>query len=463
MLNFIRQLKDRYLREIENLSKDSPQLRPLRDNLSALRLAEAALLKQQLNLENPGHPLQIAVLGPTQAGKSTLLNFLTGSESAGVSALAGFTVHAQAYTVGVEPDDKRWAEILFDGFAQLQAKQLDPDDYLQYSIDSCNSKPLQNLAPCVLWDTPDFDSVHAYGYNSAVLRTLALADILVLIVSREKYADKSVWDLIQLSAPLDKPLLVCINKLDPGSDQAIVESFQQRFAEHNKDSKIPALIGIPFVRNLDKTASALPSPIRQQIFTELQKLAVNVDRQAQQASVYNFIEKHWEPWIGPVKAEHDAGKQWQDMLQQTLSGAESQYKRDYLNNPENYDSFKRALAQLLILLEIPGVAKTLVKARQAITWPVRKLLSLGSEKLGHSEPQADIEQTVLMNICNNTLTSLLTQLDEQEEKQIELAGWWATLGKKLLENRESINHEFAARVDAYKAEFQQEIDKTAHD
>ena len=89
MLNIIRQLSHHYAGLLDQLADDATAREPLLRELSALRLAEACLLKEQLNSEQSGQPRQVAVLGPTQAGKNTLINLLTGSSAAGVSALAG--------------------------------------------------------------------------------------------------------------------------------------------------------------------------------------------------------------------------------------------------------------------------------------------------------------------------------------------------------------------------------------
>ena len=204
MLTFIRQLKKHHLNRLPNDNENGPPPESLRQTLSTLRLAEACLLKLELLDEEPDHARQIVVLGPTQAGKSTLVNFLIGSSLAGVSALAGYTVHAHAYTSEVPADDRLWADKLFEEFKLTKPGKLDPENYQQFTVQPADSKTLATLSPCVLWDTPDFDSVKAYGYNTAVLRTLALADVVVLVVSREKYADKSVWDLLATDPALEK-------------------------------------------------------------------------------------------------------------------------------------------------------------------------------------------------------------------------------------------------------------------
>ena len=78
------------------------------------------------------------------------------------------------------------------------------------TLDDAIATPLASGAPRwahVFWDTPDFDSLAAAGYRRGVLETAALADIYVLVLSREKYSI-SVWNILKLLAPLARPLII---------------------------------------------------------------------------------------------------------------------------------------------------------------------------------------------------------------------------------------------------------------
>ncbi|MDO6459205.1 50S ribosome-binding GTPase [Granulosicoccaceae sp. 1_MG-2023] len=464
MLNIIRQLRHHHAGLLDQLDDKAGAREPLRRELSALRLAEACLLKARLNEEQAAHPTQIAVLGPTQAGKSTLVNLLTGSSAAGVSALAGYTVHAHAYCFGTPCDGALWAERLFSDYRVVKGAQTDPDDYYQIGVNSVSGGLLDPHAPCVLWDTPDFDSVHAQGYRGAVLRTLALADVLVLIVSREKYADRSVWDLLELIAPLGKPMLVCINKLDAASMQAIPASFLKRYREVPGQPTPPQVIGMPFVRGLDASAAALPQEVQTALGEALSGCIKAVDRQQQVAGSYALMEQHWQAWTAPVTARHEAERQWQTLINSTLSGSLDQYQRDYLDNPDNYDAFKRTVAQLLLLLEIPGVASSLARARQAITWPARKLLSLGKQAVGEPSEAPDphsMERSVLNNCAANALTTLLQQIEQKEQAGSELQAWWHALGRTVLEQRQALLRDFENAASQYQQNFESEINTAA--
>ncbi len=69
----------------------------------SLVLGEALLRYQRLYAECEQPPLHMVVTGPTQAGKSSVVNWLMDTDVAGVNALAGYTRHAQGFTTsGVE-------------------------------------------------------------------------------------------------------------------------------------------------------------------------------------------------------------------------------------------------------------------------------------------------------------------------------------------------------------------------
>ena len=71
------------------------------------------------------------------------------------------------------------------------------------------------MSPAVFWDTPDFDSLAAAEYRRGVLETAALADLYLLVLSKEKYSDLSVWNMLKLLSPLGRPLIICLNKSTP--------------------------------------------------------------------------------------------------------------------------------------------------------------------------------------------------------------------------------------------------------
>ena len=69
------------------------------------------------------------------------------------------------------------------------------------------------------------------------------------------------------------------------------------------------------------------------------------------------------------------------LVEQMIKQALDNYQRDFLNHPHHYETFQVAMAELLTLLEIPGLAKVLAGTRQVLTWPVRQLMKLGRKKV----------------------------------------------------------------------------------
>ena len=112
-------------------------------------------------------------------------------------------------------------------------------------------------------------------------------------------------------------------------------------------------------------------------------------RPQQTQGVCRLINKHWDDWLEPISAEHHNRKLWQQAIASANDSAMERYREQYLEHPEKYDTFNRALAELLVLLEIPGLAGPLAKTRELVTWPVRRLFGLGQSLLGESDSSKD--------------------------------------------------------------------------
>ena len=78
-------------------------------------------------------------------------------------------------------------------------------------------------------------------------------------------------------------------------------------------------------------------------------------------------------------AEYSSKADWEKMLDVVITESLQQYKRDYLDHPRHYETFNKAILELLTLLEIPGIAKVIAKTRRVLTWPVRKIFSIGKK------------------------------------------------------------------------------------
>ncbi|MBT4766107.1 MAG: GTP-binding protein, partial [Methylococcales bacterium] len=245
MLDFIQLLKNRYLNLITYQVSDDTQVTLYQQRIEQLILAESFLKKGQLISTHSERALQVVVIGPTQVGKSSIVNLLLNNTIAGVSALAGYTVHPQGFLAGVSGHDHQWLEGHFGDFRRVEMKDLNAQDYNAYSLMPADKVPPTPLPDCLLWDLPDFDSIDAAGYREGVLTTIGLADIVVLVVSKEKYADQSVWEMMALLEPLKLPTIIIVNKLVADSQQAVLLSLSDKWRQARKDA-VPTIIPLNY-------------------------------------------------------------------------------------------------------------------------------------------------------------------------------------------------------------------------
>ncbi len=450
MLEFIQLLKQRYQTVLTRLDKKSPQYFEYQQRVEQLLYAEAFIRKGQLIESRPGFPLQIAVIGPTQAGKSSVVNLLLKDNPAGVSPLAGYTVHAQGFFHDVSMDDADGLRQYFGRFQSLDAALLSRDRYDCYGTHACRIRS-ELIPACVLWDTPDFDSIDAADYREGLVRTIALADLLVLVVSKEKYADQSVWEVMKTIAPFAQPTLICLNKLAEGSEALVLGSLEQKWRQIRADA-MPPVVSLFFQKS-----PALPSwPAAAKAY--LFERASRLERKKQFLHQQQFLNHYWQAWLEPVFAEHQAQQHWHVLVEESLQQASADYRRDFLDHPHHYHTFQAALLNLLNLLEIPSLAKILGTTRRIMTWPVRTLKALGQRGF---RTDTDQEITLLNQLGEHVLIHLADKLLEKTEFEHLQAGWWRETALGLRQNRSDLLQAYRAAVLSYQEGFQQDVDAAA--
>lgn len=450
MLEFIQRLKQRYLSIAASMDLLDPKLNEYRSRTEQLLLAEAFIRKGQLLESRRPVPLQIAVIGPTQAGKSTLVNILLEQTVAEVSPLAGYTVHPHGFGNKIQALDSAALQTYFGRFQQLPQQELSKARYDCYAFaDRIADSSL--LPPCVLWDTPDFDSIDAADYQEGVVRTIALADIIVLVLSKEKYADQSVWEIMNEIAAFRQPVLICLNKLNEGSEDVIIHSLKEKWTQNRKEP-FPPVVPLFY----DKQAGRPQWPQRfSDIFDSLQK---QVSHKKHAQLQLELLQKHWRSWLEPVRDELEAGQHWQALIDKALTQASEEYRRDYLDHPHHYQTFHNALVELLNLLEIPGFAKIIGSTRRVMTWPIRKMFQFG-QRSGRS----DTQETLLLNqIGEHVIIQIADTVWEKSEADGVNSEWWREAGVLLRQHKQDILQEYFDGVVRYHENFQQDVEETAN-
>ncbi|SJM89832.1 conserved hypothetical protein [Crenothrix polyspora] len=172
-----------------------------------------------------------------------------------------------------------------------------------------------------------------------------------------------------------------------------------------------------------------------------------------------LLQKYWPLWLEPVISEHQSLKDWQALVDQTLVLAVDSYQRDFLNHPHHYETFQLAMAELLNLLEVPGLAGILATTRKILTWPIKKLLRMGRKRLHITDTSQEV--AVLNQICEHTLIQMTDKLLERTE-QGKQTTWWKECAVQLRVQRPALLEHFATAAQNYHVNFQDDIEATAN-
>lgn len=459
LAEFVRRLEQGYERVLRADTEERNE-REFRENLLAIKLARARIDKDDLARAHANLSPQIALLGPTQAGKSSIVNWLLGQHLAQVSPLAGYTIHPHGFCWGCS--DQQAAAPLTRYLNELQryAHENLPRDRIDVYTLTSVAAPAGPIVPAAcLWDTPDFDSVDSEDYRGNLLRILGVADAIVLVLSKDKYSDQSVWDMVGLIEVLGQPAVIVLNKTDEPARQALVASLAEKWRASRSDA-VPPIITLPFI---DPDDGSQPLAALEQLAAAMQHRLLSIDRTKERLRTRKFLQAHWKPWMEPVHAEHAALAEWDLAITTAIEEALIHYQREYLEHPQHYETFQRALARLLTLLEIPGIAGAVSAARRVLTWPFRQASNLGKRLRGPSDENdtQSAEQTMLEQIAEHVMLSLDQVVLSKREAESPPVDWWKQVGLALRTGREDAKARFRAAHRQYAAGFQVEIDRTA--
>ena len=417
----------------------------------------------------PGHGLpEIAVIGPTQTGKSTIVNAIIGAPVAEASPLAGFTRNAHAFLLGRAAGsvDEAW----FPGFRLVAPAEIDvaaPNQYTAQPV--ANSAAEAAMGPCLVWDTPDFDSLLAAHYHTAVLAVAARADAHVFVLSKEKYADLLAWRVLALLAPLQRPLVVVVNKLTLDARGVIPSAVRSRLSEAGFSPELSTVVGLDDLglpqREIEVELGAACGLVRTWLAPRLTRRAAGPGRVAlDRSAAARLMRRHWDDWNRVVREEHEAAQQWCRMIQEACSRLEAAYERDFLSNPRRYDSFRRAAVALLELLEIPGVSAPAAKLRQIVTWPVRTLIGRGQRLFGKAKDAheaAESETALLRDALEALLVEVRSEVGRRSESDAPAKLLWRELLRRLDARQAELRSRFDQGVQTHATRTKAEIQAAA--
>jgi len=423
-----------------------------RDADVALELA-VALLRYRRCAEHAPPPAQVVVAGPTQSGKSTAVNWLFGRAVAEASPLAGHTRRAEGFaSPALADEDLARLTCIFGAAPRATRVEVGTLGDDAWSLDTVPGEPAFDHT-VVVWDSPDFDSVNSRSYRAIAFRLFALADLVLFVVSKEKYADQTVWTALDLLRPLAIPTLICVNKVPDAAREILLASLQERLAGAGVNAGV---VSMPYVQDTRANdTGALRTAVR---------AALNVARSADGGRDLDpFLRQHWDAWCEPVRVELQQSALWREQVDAAVESAAVAYDAQYLSAPHYAATLQQAVVRLLELLEIPALAEPLIRARRVLTWPARKLrglISATTERVIARPP--DRERAILSGIVRQALTDL-QQLAAHEANRSPEPGarWWRQLFSALHAQSTELEVRTRGAIDAYQTAFAAEVEAAA--
>ncbi|HID76436.1 MAG TPA: hypothetical protein EYP56_10615, partial [Planctomycetaceae bacterium] len=162
--------------------------------------------------------LVVGIVGGTNIGKSLLFNHLAGETASGVSPLAAGTKHPVCL---VPPglSSPSILERLFEPF-QLRRWRSASDPFQESPENWLFWREGRNVPPrLLLLDAPDVDSDVTVNWQRARAIRQA-ADVLVAVLTQQKYNDAAVKRFFRDAVRADKPVVVVFNQCDLEADRA---------------------------------------------------------------------------------------------------------------------------------------------------------------------------------------------------------------------------------------------------
>ncbi|MEZ6057989.1 MAG: GTPase domain-containing protein [Planctomycetaceae bacterium] len=162
--------------------------------------------------------LVVAVVGGTNIGKSVIFNHIAGCRASATSPLASGTKHPTLLVRGEFVDSHDLAEV-FPGFELTPWVDADgalaasEGDKLFWRVSAATPPNLLVL------DTPDIDSDARINWDRAD-NIRRCADVLIAVLTQQKYNDAAVKEFFRKAAQEDKAVIIVFNQCQLPDDEA---------------------------------------------------------------------------------------------------------------------------------------------------------------------------------------------------------------------------------------------------
>lgn len=423
-------------------------------------------------------PLHIALLGGTNSGKSTLVNVCLGRPAAGMRITARYSQYPEAY------QSAGGADIWLHAFPQrFTGYEYYRDEHPPRHSDAALAKGRYQprfavldphrmahtayapaaIQQAVCWDAPDYSTEEAQAYMQAVLDVVALAEVVIVAVTDESYADNRGRMLFRLVRSTGVAVHVVANKLETSPD--LLADIRDKYV-----TEAQALTGLPPVQlyylpkvaggsTEDRLQALLHTPqaarLRQALAQEEQH-RVTLKRSVLHGSV-RFLGQRIGAVFRPLERESEAAAVWEQTVTK-ITQAEflDRYRSEYLHS-QRYGEFNQALIYLMELLEVPWIGPVMKLLRSVVRVPFRLVTGLVSRLWWRVDTPAATrppEHEVMTQLFDAWLPALKSEAQTQASTQLHPA--WTDIVRGL-EDR-AFRDRLAQNLDAAYQPYHRDID-----
>lgn len=409
---------------------------PLSDLAAAvLRMRVRPALEATWDSEPP----HVTVFGGTNTGKSTVLNVLLGRAACGMKVTARYSQHPEAWRApAAAASSFEGVTRRFEGYAlyrgETPPRQSDQElsgRGWRRALGLRDVEPGEEPGPvdprAVYWDAPDFSTEEAQAWLSGVVDVVAIAEVVVFVVTDESYSDDRGRTLLELVAGAGPRIEVCANKIGSASD--LFEDVRTKLGA--EAAGVPfGLHGLPLVEGADpsgRLARLLESgearALRAAVAARLE------DPRGLKRDVLGrtllFFDQHLGQALEPLRAEARVSERWSAIVRRsTERELVRAYRETYLNT-RRYQEFQSALVEVMRLLEIPGIGPVVSAVGRLARLPlnlVRRAWQRVASPPAGSPAEAESEERVVARLFKAWLASLRSEAQTLARAE-EHRGW----------------------------------------
>ncbi len=321
-------------------------------------------------------PLVAALVGPTGAGKSTVLNALAQQEASATGPLRPTTINPLIWAHRSHAA-RYWQEFV-TAVQQKVGREVETvlgDDPLLHSL--------------TLVDSPSFEVERDDG-GPATDDVLAVADMCVFVTSAGRYADADSWDLAKTAQQRGLPTLFVVNRLPPGSAQVVLQHYAELLAAEGLLSAADPSLIFPITEQQAGSPGVLPPGSVAALRAELtqladRELAVSMARQAKRGAIDDVVSRARALATG-LATEADVGHRLLDLVEQAYERQAGRLSEEFAQGRFSYlanETWNATTAQLAgVVTRLAGLAAQEAAARWEEDPIGRRLLAVdGGDRL----------------------------------------------------------------------------------